>query len=367
MRIKNISAILIILSGSLLFGCGKKAEEAKKGPPPAIISVTQAESRTVQVAQMSVGVADSETAPTISAEVAGRVERVVVDAGEAVKAGQTLAQLDAQDVANVLRIAESDVKRLEALVENQRKLTERNRQLAAQNFISPTRLDEIASQETALIEQLNGARASADNARRSLGKTQITAPVNGRVEVRMVSKGDFVSIGKPMFQMSTEKNLRVRLPFPESVLSLIKTGQVVKLTTPTSPDKIVDGKISEIRSTISSANRAFDVIVEISNPGDWRPGASVNGAVIVAERENAVVVPQTSVVQRPAGMVVYVVKEGKAAQRIVKLGELRDGIAEIVSGLAPGETVAMDGAGFLSDKANVVIKSSFGTDKGNKK
>lgn len=360
MNLKKTSALVIVLCGSLLFGCGKKTEETKKGPPPAIISVTQAESRNVEVVQMSVGVADSDIAPTIAAEVSGRVDQVMVDTGEAVKAGQILAQLDARDIANALRIAQSDVRRLEALVENQHKLTERNRQLAAQNFISPTRLDEIVSQEKALFEQLNGARANADNARRDLDKTRIAAPVNGRVEARMVSKGDFVTIGKPMFQISTEKNLRVRLPFPESVVSLIKTGQRVQLTTPTSPDKMMEGKISEIRSVIGSGNRAFEAMVEVANPGDWRPGASVNGAVVVAERPDAVVVPEISVVQRPAGMVVYVVKDGKATQRIVQVGERRGGVAEIVSGLRAGEVVAMDGAGFLTDKASVVIKDSSG-------
>ena len=367
MNKQKTSAFVIALCGSLLFGCGKKPEEAKKGPPPAIISVSQAESRTVQVVQKSVGVAETDTAPTVAAEVSGRVDQVLVDAGEAVKAGQILAKLDTRDIANASRIAESDVKRLEALAENQRKLTERNRQLAAQNFISPTRLDEIVSQEKALNEQLNGARANADNARRNLEKTRITAPVNGRLEARMISKGDFVTIGKPLFQISTEKNLRVRLPFPESVVTLIKIGQPVQLTTPTSPDKVMEGKISEIRSVIGSANRAFEAIVEVSNPGDWRPGASVNGAVVVAERPGAVVVQEISVVQRPAGMVVYVVKDGKAAQRIVQVGERRDGMAEIVSGLTAGDLIATDGAGFLTDKANVVIKDKSGAQEGSKK
>jgi len=367
MNIKRTSALVIALCGTVLLGCGKKPEEAGKGPPPAIISVTQVESRNVQVVQTSVGVADSDTAPTIAAEVSGRVDRVMADTGEAVKAGQILAQLDARDIANALRIAESDVKRLEALIENQRKLTERNRQLAAQNFISPTRLDEIVSQEKALIEQLNGARANADNSRHNLEKTRIAAPVDGRVEARMISRGDFVTPGKAMFQISTEKNLRVRLPFPESVLNLIKTGQRVQLTTPTSPGKTIEGKISEIRSVIGSANRAFEAIVEVSNPGDWRPGASVNGAVVVAEHPGAAVVSEISVVQRPAGMVVYVVKDGKAAQRIVQVGERRDGVAEIVSGVTAGEVVAMDGAGFLTDNADVAIKDKSGTPGSGKK
>ncbi len=103
------------------------------------------------------GAVDPTAVPTVSAEVPGRVLQVLVDVGDPVKAGQVLAILDDQDVSNAERAARSEVKRLEALVANQQRLTERYRELVKKNFISPLKMDETESQLTAVREQLTGA------------------------------------------------------------------------------------------------------------------------------------------------------------------------------------------------------------------
>lgn len=354
---KNLSLLLIAVSAGLLFGCGKKVEEPKKGPPATIVTVAKAQIRTIEVLEESVGVIDTDVAPLISAEVSAKVNQVLADAGDLVKAGQVLATLDKKDLTNALQVAKAETARVEALLENQRKLTERNRQLAAQNFISPTRLDESVALLNALQAQLKAARAAQDTASHNLAKINITAPVVSRVEQRFISKGDYVTVGKPLFQLATAQNLRVRLPFPEGVADRIKPGLTVRLTTPTAPDKSVEGKIQEIRTMVGASNRAFEAIVEVTNPGDWKPGASVSAALVVAEHPGAVVVPEASLVLRPAGKVVYVIANGKAVQRLVSMGERLGGVVEITSGLKAGEIVAVDGAGFLTDKAIVKVQN----------
>ena len=72
-------------------------------------------------------------------------------------------------------------------------------------------------------------------------------------------------------------------------------------------------------------------------------------------KNNVVTVPEQAVVLRPAGKVVYLIDEGRAVQRVVEAGYKKDGRVEILSGLAEGETVAVDGAGFLTDRAPVAI------------
>lgn len=106
-----------------------------------------------------------------------------------------------------------------------------------------------------------------------------------------------------------------------------------------------------------AGNRAFDVFVTLDNPGVWKPGASVVGKVVLGEHPNAVVVPEGSVVIRPAGKVVYVVKGDKVEQRLVQVGVEQNGAVEILSGLQANETVVVDGAGFLTDQAPVVVKT----------
>ena len=361
---KNPALFTVLICSSFLFAaCGKKPDEAKKGPPPALNTVAQTQTRSMQMREESIGVVDTLAAPTVSAEVAARVTQVLVDIGDPVKAGQLLAVLDPQDLANSRQAAAAEVTRVEALLANQQRTTERYRELIKQKFIAPLKLDEAESQLAALRAQLAAAQAQAANAASNLSKARIVAPVSGHVDQRMVSPGDFVSVGKPMFQLVTADKLRVRLPFPESVVGRIHPGLTVYLSTPAVPGKTVQGKVEEIRPVIGASNRAFEAVVAVANPGDWKPGASVNGAVVIEEHPQAVVVPETSVVLRPAGKVVYLIKDQHAAQRIVQTGMSRDGYTEILSGVIAGETVALDGAGFLTDKAMVKVQNGGSGDR----
>lgn len=349
MQIDNRFMIVLLSTALFLPGCAKKTEEQKKGPPPALITVTQAQARTMQVVEQSVGEIDSTTAPKVGAEVAGRIIRVLVDIGDPVKKGQLLAEIDATDYS-------ADAKRLEAQAVSQKKLAERYRELARKGFISPSALESYDAQDVS-------AREQSVRAVKNLSRTRIVSPVDGRIDSRFVSVGDWIDLGKPVFQISTSEKLRIRLPFPEGVAQRIKVGQTVNLSTPTAPDGGVTGKIAQVRPAVGSTNRAFDAVVEIRNPGDWKPGASVNGTVIIEEHENAVVVPEVSVVLRPAGKVVYVIDNGKAVQHIVRSGVVQNGQVEILHGLKAGATVAVDGAGFLTDKAAVTVKEAKGSEK----
>ena len=135
----------------------------------------------------------------------------------------------------------------------------------------------------------------------------------------------------------------------------------MRLTSPLMPDFVVEAKIDEIRPTITATSRALDVIVKFDTDGKFRGGGTVNAQVVTGRKPNAVVVPEQSVVLRPAGKVVYVVEDGnKVAQRIVQTGYRQGGLIEITAGLAGGETVAVDGAGFLTNNASVAVSKPRG-------
>jgi len=121
------------------------------------------------------------------------------------------------------------------------------------------------------------------------------------------------------------------------------------------PDLVVEAKIDEIRPTITATSRALDVIVKFASDGKFRGGGTVNAVVVTGRKPAAIVVPDQSVVLRPAGKVVYLVEDGKAMQRVVQTGYRHGGLIEITSGLAGGETIAVDGAGFLTNNATVAI------------
>ncbi len=352
MNNKQLSALGLSLL--LLAACGKKPEE-KKGDIPAVpVTVVQSELRQMELVEESVGALESLADPVVSAEVAGRVAEVRAGAGSAVKTGQILAALDARDVGLSRQAARAEAKRVEAVAANQQRNLTRLKQLREQNFISQAALDDAVAQNTAVQNQLAGARAQLALAERNVGKTYILSPVDGNVEKQIVVAGQYVKLGDPMFQVVSLKKMRARLSFPETMSGKVKRGMEARIASAGEAAQLV-GKITEIRPMAGTNNRAFDAYVMFNNPGDWRPGASVSAAVVLDVHKDAVSVPEQSVILRPLGKVVYVVRDGKAAQRAVQVGISQNGWTEIIVGLQANETVAVDGAGFLTDQAAVTV------------
>ncbi|MBA3902500.1 MAG: efflux RND transporter periplasmic adaptor subunit [Rhodocyclaceae bacterium] len=353
----NKTLLAVLAAAVAISACGRQAEEKKpSGPPPILITVTQAKAGALEVTEETLGTLEAVIDPRIGAEVAGKVVKILAGSGKAVKRGELLAVIDDADIALLSRADEADTRRLAALLAQQERLVERQQQLVRKGFISPNAADDAKAQRDALHEQLAAARARADGSLRNQGKTRVTAPFDGMVETQIAAVGDYVKVGDPLFQLVSNQRLRAHLPFPESAAPRLKKGLPVRITSPQMPGKEFQGIVNDIKPSISETSRAIDVIVDLENDGSFRSGGTVNAAVIIARKENAVLVPEQSVVLRPAGKVVYVVAEGRAQQRVVEAGAKRGGLVEIVKGLAGGETLALDGAGFLTHNAAVMVQ-----------
>jgi membrane fusion protein, multidrug efflux system len=350
---------LLLVATLLLPGCGKKAEEPPRPTvaPVTLITVTQAQTRRLEIFEQTIGSMESLMDPGVGAEVAAKVVKVFAHAGQEVKKGQLIAILDSTDYTLQKREAQAEIARIEALLANQGRIVERNQHLVQKNFISQNAAEDASTQQSALREQLEAARARLASIEHNSSKTQVYSPIDGKVEKQIVSPGDFVKQGDPLFQLIGTQKLRAHLPFPESVAAKLRPGQTVRLSTPTVPDQVYSTSIKEIKPLIGT-NRAVDVIADVKDQTGWQGGASVNGKVILGEQAQAVVVPEASVVLRPAGEVVYVIKDSIASQHIVKTGLRQDGVVEITEGLGAGETVALDGAAYLTDKAPVKLQQS---------
>lgn len=369
-RLTLAAAIVALLAaaglGTYIVADGRTSKEAKapaaKGAAQAravLIAAARAQPRTLEVYEEVVGSLENAIDPKIGAEVAGRVTRVLGFVGMKAKRGELLAEIDAQDFEIQSRADTAEIKRLQALLENQERVVARQQKLVAQGFISQNALEEALAQRTVLREQLSAARARAESTGRSLGKTRVAAPIDGVIESQVVAAGDYVKVGDPLFTIVGTSRLRAHLLFPESAANRIRPGLKVRLESPAAPGRAIESRIDEIRPTVSAGNRALDAIVRFdSTDGAFRGGGSVNARVVINVKENALMVPEQSVVLRPAGKVVYVVQERRVAQRVVETGLRQDGMQEVTKGLAAGELIATDGAGFLSDGAAIVLAES---------
>lgn len=350
------TVILAFLFSVLLNGCGEEEASTNKNKDvrATLVTVTAVKSQAIEVTQTSVGSLEGLINPTLAAEMAARVIKVYVNAGDTVKKGQLIATLDATDYIMQRNEAQAEVARIQALLENQSKIVARNQALVDQNFISQNAVDNEVAQENVLKQQLVAARARVSSINHDSSKSQIIAPVTGVIESKPVDTGDYLRVGDPIVQIVSTQMLRAHLPFPEQLGSQLKPGLTVRLKTPTS-DQMVETVIRELKPLIEEGTRTIDVIADINNAQGWQPGATVTGTVVLSKRPSTTMIPEQSLVLRPAGEVVYVVRDGIAYEAIVESGLRQNGMIEIRSGLTIDDIVVVDGAGFLTNNAPVEI------------
>jgi len=356
-----IAAVLVAagLGAYFVAADGRPKEAAKKAgrtQATVLIGAAVVQPRSVDLYEDVVGTLEYVIDPTVGAEVAGRITRVLGFTGKKVAKGDLLAEIDAADFEIQSRGDKAEIGRLTTLLEQQGRVVERQQKLVKQGFISQNALDDAVAQRNALREQLAAARARSDATGRSLTKSRVVAPVDGEIETQVVAVGDYVKLGDPLFKLVGVTELRAHLMMPEAAATRIRSGLKVVMSPPAAPERVLEAQIDEIKPTVGLNNRALDAIVKFRGDGNlFRGGGTVNARIITRTIDGALMVPEHAIVLRPAGKVVYVVQEGVARQRLVETGLRQDGLQEVAKGLSAGETVATDGAGFLTDGAAVAL------------
>ena len=357
--VRALAKLLPALLAGLLAACGGGEEQNAVGERVVAVTLTEASREDVQVELYSVGRLVSKNTATLAAEINARVIEFLVDEGDTVRLGQELILLDttASDLAR--REALADIQRLKVSIANEERRVARYRDLKTRDMIPEERLDDAEAKLAVDRASLTAALARLAIAEDRLEKARMTSPVDGMVERRHVSVGDYVKVGGPMVTVTDTQFLRAELPFPETVGGRLREGQPVRLESPLAPGFIIEAKVNHIRPQVGLISRALVVIVELENPGPWRPEATVEAGLVVENRPEAVAVPLASLVKRPAGDVVYVLDSQAAdrvRQRVVTVGERQNGHIEIREGLEAGETVVADGAQYLSDGARIAVQ-----------
>lgn len=337
----------------------RKTDKASgKGPQAVLITTAVVQARTLELYEEVIGTIENVMDPTVGAEVAGRVTRVTGFTGKKVKKGELLAEIDSADFQVQARGDQAEIGRLTSLLEQQERVVERQKTLVGQGFISQNALDDAIAQRNALRQSLAAARAKADATGRSMTKSRVLAPIDGEIETQVVATGDYVKLGDPLFKLVGVQELRVHLLLPEAAATRIRPGLKVILSAPAAPDRLIEARVDEIKPTLGANNRALDAIVKVRGEGTvLRGGGTVNARIVTRAVEGALMVPEQSVVLRPSGTVVYAIEGNVARQRVVQTGMRQDGLQQIVKGLSVGETVAADGAGFLTDGAAVAQRA----------
>jgi len=320
-----------------------------------VVSSTFPSTQEINEEENLMGLIYSKSSPSLAVEVSGRVVKIIADVGDEVKAGDILAKIDSEKYNLQFSQAKAEIARLSALLVNKELDLQRAEKLFKDNLVSEEMMDRTKADFNALKEQMNAADAQLRNANRLIEETNIKAPIESEVAIKHIDAGDYVQPGMVVYELVDTKNLKVDLSFPEYLSPKLKKGLEVRITSPTNPDEIVISKIKDIKPNIDSRNKSLTTIIDFENPGTWLPGASSRATVVFSKFENAIVVPQISVVRRSIGEVIYVVKGDSVKETLVKTGLRKEGYIQILEGITLNDEIVKDGAGFLADSSIIEI------------
>jgi len=291
---------------------------------------------------------------TISAELEGAVTQIAVENGAAVQAGDLLIRLDTMVEKAQLKAAQAraDLAKLQA---------ERAAQLVAQQTISDAENDSAAAQYAQALADVAAIQASID-------KKTIRAPFEGRVGIRQVNLGQFVSRGTPLIPLQRLDTVFVNFFVPHRFLPRLAIGQSVAVSTDAFPGQSFSAEISAINPVVDQSTRNVWIQATIPNEDEkLRSGMFARVAVTLPEVQDVVVIPATAVAYASYGNSVYVVEESTetegapamlvATQRPVVLGPKRGDLVAVVEGLTGGEIIATSGVFKLRNGLPVQINN----------
>lgn len=348
---------------AMLFGLNTplNAGQAEAAPgdngyriPVTAITASQGSIRQLTRVQ---GVIEAVDAPELKSKVAAEVVAVLVEEGDRVKAGQVLARLDDEGFRLDKQGAAADIQRLQALLEMQLRNLERDESLFSRKLISDAKLDDARSAVKQTRAQLAHARSLLAKAEYQLSHTEVRSPSDGVIQYRNVSVGDYVNpnspSSKPLFQVVDRSRLRARLYFPENLAHQVRIGTPVRLI---KDGAEIDSQVNILRPMLESGNRAQHALADFDNRDDWRPGESITALAEIARNDQAVVVPETVLVRRPAGLVIYRLNNDTVEQVLVKTGIREGDRVEIIQGIAAGDRLVLEGAHYLSNGVAVALQ-----------
>jgi HlyD family secretion protein len=347
-----VVAILLALGAAWHFTqrspAGAKAD-AGKGTQAQTVSVVQPGRVTVQgTIQTSGTLAARREMPVGAAGEGGRVLRVLVDAGDWVRAGEVLAVVDrevqAQQIAG--QAASIEVQRANARLAQSN--LDRAVKLVEKGFISKADIDRLTATRDAEVAQVRVAAATLGQIRASAARLSIVAPAAGLVLSRGVEPGQIVGPGSGvLFRIARDGELEMQARLGESDLARLSLGVSAEVL-PVGTTQTYTGQVWQLAPTIDAQTREGMARIALAYSPALRPGGFAS-AKISSGSVLAPVLPESAILSDQTGAFVYVVGDkNKVVRRGIKLGQVTAQGIVVLQGLSGNEQVVMRAGGFLN-------------------
>lgn len=352
--------LLIVLGGLYQFNRFRSHAIANffahRKPPPTEISAVAATTEAVPHRAEGIGSLAAVQQVTVAPQVAGRVTKIFFTAGEHVKTGDPLVQLD--DAPDRADLANYRAQASLAAIQLERA------QLLAQRQAGP---QQTVDQNRAQLEE---AQAQVQKTEALIAQKLIRAPFAGRLGLRQVDLGQYLNAGAPIATLTNLATLYINVTLPSTMRREIAIGQAVEVKSDAFPGRVFDAKITAIEPQISADTRMMQVQATMENPNEaLLPGMFVTADVVLPKLPPQVVLPTTAVDYTLYGDAVYVIRPAgkdakghpilKAWRTPVTTGAEWNGKVAILAGVKPGERVVAAGQVKLQQNGAAVAISKM--------
>lgn len=322
-------------------------------PPPEAVTTIVARQERWPTTISAIGTVAPVRGVTLSADLAGVVEKILFESGETVAQGDVLVELDTRQERAQLTAAEADR-------DLARANHDRIRSLVDERVISRAEFDRVDA-------EYKRAEARVGEIRAAIGRKTIRAPFPGVLGIRQVNLGEYLAAGAAIAPLQALTPVYVNFSVPQQSVAVLKRGTEVRVTIDASDRESV-GRVTAIDAVIDPATRNAQVQATFANSdGRLRPGMFVQAAAAVGDSAPLIPIPASAINYAPFGDSVFVIQTLKSPkgetyrgvqQRFVKVGPARGDQVAVVSGIAAGEEVVTSGVFKLRNNAAVQINNA---------
>ncbi len=334
-----------------------QAQKSRQGKV-AVVAAERPQYRTITPKFRFSGSLDPIWQADVAAKIDGRVEKVLVEEGQAVEAGQTLAVLDQADTAANLLNARGLYVDARTNYEKARTDLGRYERLYEQGAVSRETLDNMRFAVENAKGKLDAAQGNLRLRESESGGANLVTPRAGIVQTRYHQEGYYAKTGTALFNVADISTLRAKIDVPEGYVSSVEPGGTVDFVIPSrkGQDKHVRGTITHISPVAEGAARTFAAEVTVDNrDGSLRGGVYADTTITAVPREHALTVPLSAIVMRDDQRTVYIVQDGKAVRRVIKTGYIGDNLVEVLDGISADDQVITGGQNKIREGSNVRI------------
>ncbi len=357
--------VLIIFSLFLLFvSCNKKdtaksdKNHDKTDSEAVLVETVQPVIQKVVHQIRAVGSFLPNDEVAIAPEIEGKIERIMVDEGDVIHIGQLLLQIEDKRQKLSVNEAEARIRTNKASLAYLEITLKRREALWKKRVLSDQDYDEILSQVIMTKARTDSLQAALDWAIKNLEDTKVYSPLEGVIIEKNVSKGEYVHVGNTLLKAVKINPLKLHFTLPETYTGMVRLGQQVKVQVKSYPDENFLGKIYFINPQIDPVTRAVNIKAYFDNADNrLNPGFFADVFLLKNVNEKALVIPGEGVIHREGKYIAYIMKNGVASRRDLRIGKYQEGSIEVVSGINPDDLVITSGNRNIQDGSIVKLRT----------